>query len=43
MRKISFVAQRSASALEAATFRARVPAGSESHLSGKRFAAPGIF
>ena len=40
MSRISFVAQMSARAPEAATFKARVPTGSLSHLSGKRFAAP---
>ena len=40
MRKISRAAQRLAREEEAVMFRARVPAGSLSHLSGKRFAAP---
>jgi hypothetical protein len=35
-----FSAQRCARVDEAEMLRARVPAGSASHLSGKRFAAP---
>ena len=40
MRNIFRAAQRVAIAEEAVMLRARVPSGSLSHLSGKRFAAP---
>lgn len=39
MRRIKLAAQSLAREAEASTFRARVPSGSLSHLSGKRFAA----
>jgi hypothetical protein len=38
---MSLAAQVFASEAEAVMFRARVPSGSLSHLSGNRFAAPG--
>ena len=40
MRRMDCAAQILASEPDAAMFRARVPSGSASHLSGKRFAAP---
>lgn len=41
MRNMSLAAHIFASEAEAVTFKARVPSGSLSHLSGNRFAAPG--
>lgn len=43
MRRMERAAQREARLEEAVMFRARVPEGSASHLSGKRFAAPVLF
>ena len=42
MRRMDRAAQREARVAEAWMLRARVPVGSLSHLSGNRFAAPGV-